>query len=235
MGRRMTKTMIRTKFGKAELKATYGPDRKPIVKDGLKIFAQHLKKRLAEDQQNVIVIDGHTGTGKSNGGVDLALEMDKKWNIEASYVFNDEDFSEKLDKLNGPNPILFMDEGSVLLNSKNALCRTDKEIIEIFDTMRWKHITTIVCCPNAMRLNKTFLADHIDYRLICPTVAPLPGYDARGFIHFHGHWSATWSDKQSWPFIYTSVFPKMPKAYQLRYDQLKRGSGEKIIKRVCKR
>lgn len=228
----MTKTMIRTPIGNAELKRVYGGG-KPIIKDGIPLLVRHLRKRLLSDQQNVIAIDGKTGTGKSNLAVHIATLLDPKWDIEKNYLYDDHDLKIRMRDVKEPYPVFLMDEGSIILNSKNSLCKSDKDIIKIFDTMRIRHITTIVCCPNAQRLNKTFLADHVDFRLLCPKKSPIKGVDPKGFVHVHGHWSATWTDSQSWPFMYTTSFEKMSKSYKLRYDELKYKSMERITKEIA--
>lgn len=228
-------TYISTKLGKAELVRRYGSDGKPIVKDGLKVLARAIKRKTAKDYQVVAGIDGGTGSGKSTLAINLALEIDHKWDIDRFYVYELSDLSRAISyiKRTRPNnPVILFDEGSIIMNSKNALCKEDKGIVNLFDTMRYLHITSLICCPNLMRLNKTILFDHMDFRLMCPDHAPIKGYDPRGFVHVHGHWSATWSDKQSWPFIYTTIYPKMPKSMALRYDRLKTIANGKILDKI---
>lgn len=222
-------TYIRTPFGKAELKARFGREGKPIVKDGIKLLAGHIKRHVRDDHQSVVMIDGGTGSGKSNLAVHLAQCLDPQWNIEESYVYDIEDLRRALRRMTATYPVLLFDEGSIILNSKNSLKKEDKGIVGLFDTMRYLHVTSIICCPDANKINKTVLGDHVDYRLMCPSKAPLKGYEPRGFVHVHDQWKATWTDKMSWPYIFTTSFPKMSKSMAMRYDVLKRSSSKRIM------
>lgn len=226
---------VLTQFGKAELKGRYGADRKPIIKDGIKLMAKAIKKHLSKDYQMVVLIDGGTGSGKSNLAVHLALCLDPNWNLELFYIYDIDDLRRAVDSISTPYPVFLFDEGSIILNAKNTLKTDDKDIIGLFDTMRYLHVTSIICCPNAMRLNKSILFDHADFRLVCPPVAPIKGYDPRGFVHIHGKWRATWTEKMSWPFIATTSFPKMSKSMHLRYDALKKESSKRVLDRILKR
>lgn len=222
-------TYVRTQLGKAELKARYGKDGKPIVKDGLKLLAEAIKKRVKNDHQVVVGIDGDTGSGKSNLAVHLALLLDPKWNIEECFVYDVDDLRRAVRNINTPYPVLLFDEGSIILNSKNSLKKEDKGIVGLFDTLRYLHVTFIICCPNVNKINKTVLHDHMDYRLICPSESPIKGYDPRGCVHVHDQWKATWTDSVGWPFIFTTSYPKMSKPMQMRYDRLKRESSRRIM------
>lgn len=226
--------MIRTPIGDAELRARYGKDQKPIVKDGISVLVQHLKNRIKQDKQNLVIIDGPTGTGKSSLAVHIATLLNPKWDMELNYIYDEDDLRVRMDTVTDKNPVFLMDEGSIILNSKNSLCRTDKQIVSLFDAMRVKHITTIICCPNAMKINKTILTDHVDFRLLCPSKSPLPDYKARGFVHVHSHWHATWTDKDAWPFIFTTTFPKMTRAQTLQYNALKERSLNRLITKFVK-
>ena len=224
---------IMTRFGPAIPIAQYKYDGRVryVVKDGLKLFAKHLESRIAHDYQNIIVVDGQTGSGKSNCAIQLALAMNKHWDIQSNYIYDITDLRRKLRNLDN-HPILLMDEGSIILNSLNTMKRDDQDIIAMFDTLRTKHITTIVCCPNMYKLNKTFRETHCQYRLLCPVKSPIPGYAARGFVHVHSHWTSNWKDSNSFPFVYTTVFDKIPRSMQAQYDELKAKSQTRIIDRI---
>lgn len=222
-------TYIRTPFGKAELKGRFGREGRPIVKDGIKLLAKSIKARVRDDHQVVGIIDGDTGSGKSNLAIHVAQCLDPDWDLELFYIYEAEDIGKAIRNINTPYPVFLFDEGSILLNSKDSMSRDSKKISKLFDSMRYLHVTSLICCPNAMRLNKSILFDHTDFRLMCPSKAPLPGYDPRGFVHVHSQWHAIWTDKMSWPYIYTTSFPKMSKSMALKYDALKRESSRQFM------
>ena len=162
----------------------YGEYR-PIVDNGLELLVKRLKERVKHNYQNVVEINGGTGSGKSTVGMKLCYLMDNKWDMEQNYIYTVGDLKKKLKNWKTASPISLFDEGSVILNSLDTMSRDSKDVVMLFDTMRVLHWTTFICIPDHNALNKRIRDFHIDYRLICPNKPILDGYDKRGFVEIH--------------------------------------------------
>ena len=208
-------------LGRCRVLADYGPHNEYYVIDEfLPKFARLLKRNMKEDHQNVVACDGPTGGGKSTVMINLALAMDKHWTLRENYIYDRPDLERIMDE-GRTDRILIMDEGSVILSAFNSLRKEDKEIVQLFDTMRVLHNTVLVCCPNIYKLNRTFREDHVQYRLHCPRRSPVPGYKARGFVKCYEHESSEWGEDGYYTPIATGVFDKLPRGMQKEYDQVK--------------
>ena len=215
-------------LGKAEVLTTYANNQKTIIKDVCGVFAKALNKRCKQDFQNIVVVDGGTGSGKSTFAIRLARAIDPNWKLSENYIYNVNDLKQKLENPRA-SPVSLFDEGSIILSSKNSLRGDDKEIIGLFDTMRTRHWTTIICCPSMFSLNKTLRTTHIDFRCLCPSESPIYGYQSRGFVHIHGHRRGDWNNNDFFPYLTTGVFDKLPRAIQTEYNEIKNLKQARLI------
>lgn len=156
-----------------------------IYDDAFDVFIKILRKRVEEqDLQNIIVIEGQTGSGKSTLGVQLAMAIDPRFNLDNDYIYTVDDLKKKFKMrgIKGCCSVNLLDEGSVILNGKNAQKKNDKDIVALLETMRSFNWTTIICLPSFANVNKTIRDTLINYRIMCPERPLLKGYTTRGFF-----------------------------------------------------
>lgn len=128
-----------------------------VYSDAFDIFVNELATRIAHDQQNVIIIYGPTGSGKSSLALNLCVALAKKigtgFDLDKDYIYTAQDL---FDKLQDPkaNKINLFDEGSVTLSSMLATRKSDRDIVTLFNTMRSKHMTSIICNPTFEKVNR---------------------------------------------------------------------------------
>ena len=208
-------------LGRCRVLAQYGPeDEYYVIDQFLQKFARLLKRNVKDDHQNVVVCDGSTGGGKSTVMIKLALAIDPHWTLRENYIYDRSDL-ERVLREGKTNRVLIMDEGSVILSAFNSLRKEDKEIVQLFDTMRVYHHTVLVCCPNIYKLNRTFREDHVQFRLHCPRKSPVPDCRPRGFVKCYEHESSEWGEDGYYAPMCTGVFDKLPKGLKMEYDQVK--------------
>lgn len=201
-----------------------------IYDDMLDAVVKILKKRIAADLMNCIVITGRTGSGKSTLGITLARKLNPAWDLESSYVYSSSDFLEKLRTLdNNTSPIWLIDEGSYILNSKNAMARHDKFLTIALDTLRSRHITAIITLPSLFNLNKSVRDHMIDYLMMCPDKPLIPGYKKRGFFEVYRPQNQKWSDKIFWQLCGAGVYSALDPDIDGRYQTLKRDAQNRLI------
>lgn len=212
-----------------DLIGTFGPGGKyPIYSNLLDVFADTLRKNIKNGHQNVVVANGGTGSGKSTLLIDLCYKMSKDWKLTENYIYSLKDLKRKLSKPDS-SPISLFDEGSVSLNSFNSQRAEDKAMSVLFDTMRSWGWSTFIAIPSFNDLNKRVRNTHVDYRLICPRKAPLPGYDPRGFFHVYKKIRYDLTDGIYWQHIGTGLFKKLAPRYDREYQTLKHASQVRLI------
>ena len=198
----------------------YGEFR-PIVDNGLDILAERLKQRTKKDYQNVVEINGGTGSGKSTVGLVLARKLNKDWDLESNYIYTVKDLKNKLKNWKTADPVSLFDEGSVILNSLDTMSRDSKDLVMLFDTMRVLHWTTIICIPDHNALNKRVRDFHIDYRLICPNKPLIDGWDKRGLVEIHSYERSDFGKGYA-PLRMTTRYDDIPPRFRKEYNEIKK-------------
>lgn len=185
----------------------------------LKRFAQILNNRIKNHRQNVILIEGGTGSGKSTVGVTLARFMNPKWDLAENYVYYAKDFK-KLLRSRSTDLIVLFDEAAVSLNSLNYAKKDDKKMSGAFDTMRSRRWTSILIAPDKKEINSRIREIHSDYMIKCPAESPIPGYSSTGFCKIYKHKLRDFGEPY-FQLIATCIFPDMPPGLKETYDQIK--------------
>lgn len=191
-----------------------------IYEDALPAFAELLKENIRDKRQNVIPVVGGTGSGKSMTTLRLIKLMDPYWRIEPNMVYTASDLAGKLARRNEANPITMMDEGSIILNSKNTMTRENKTITVLFDTMRSLGWTTFLDIPQFSTLDKSVREFHANYLVMCPAMSPVRGYDPRGFVKIYEHVVRDWG-KSYFRHLVTTKSPLPPKTTRDKYEKIK--------------
>lgn len=141
-----------------------------IYSDAYDDLIRRLVWRIKNDMQNVIIVDGETGSGKSAFALNLCLDLAKAlgvgFDLSEDYIYDLGDLWRKLSK-EGANPINLLDEGTVTIASSNAQQKQDRQFATLLDTMRSKHWTTIVCTPSYRRVNSVLRKVHAEFKCRC--------------------------------------------------------------------
>lgn len=203
-----------------EIVATYRNGSRAVYANALEPFAAKLSARIRAKKQNVVLITGATGSGKSTIALDLCYLLDPKFNLQENYIYSVKDLKKKLKNPNSC-PISLFDEGSVSLNSGNSMKKDDKMMVVLFDTMRSFGWTSIICIPDAKSLNRRVRENHVNYLILCPNSAPISGYDPRGFCTIYEHVRRDWG-KDYWKPRATTLFPKMKPRIEKEYLAIKK-------------
>lgn len=204
----------------------------PIYSDLLEGFARHLNKRIKANYQNVVAVVGIPGSGKSTAGYRLCRLIDPYFTLEFNYIYSTADLATKLSKpKENVSPVNFFDEGSVILNSSKHSTRESTDIVVLFDTMRSRGMTSIICIPEIRSLNNRIREDHVNYLLVCGEMAPLPGYKRRGFckLFMRTRPGGTFSHSVYWKPIAWGIYKKLPPKLEKEYLTFKQRSQETLL------
>ena len=192
-----------------------------IYSDLMTALARTLKQRIKQKHQNVILVVGPTGSGKSTCALNLIYAMDPDWNIAENYVYSAEDLARKLKYRATASKITLYDEGSVSLNSLNSIRRSDNMQVVLLDTCRSLGWTTIICIPSINDLNKRIRDHLIDYVLVCSNKPLDPRLEARGFFELYKPGRDTWAKSTYYHLIGAGTYKKIEGKKAELYDRIK--------------
>lgn len=190
-----------------------------IYTDMRQIFVKKLKNRIKDHYQNVIMIDGGTGSGKSNLAVGLLRLMDPDWSISAGYAA---DTREYLDLLSNPeSKLILVDEATNVLNALEYRDARSNAAVKMLDMMRSFGRTSILCTPNFMAVNKRVRNDHTDYMLALPDKPLVRGYGRRGFFELYIPVRNLWAEDTFWQCAGAGIFPELDSETKEEYETIK--------------
>lgn len=219
---------------------TFFGRREGIFSDAYDQFVALLARRIRDDMQNVIIIEGETGSGKSALALNICLDLSRRLNcefdLETDYIYSASDLWNKL-KQEDANPISLIDEASITLASSNAMQKSDKQILALFDTMRSRHWTTVLVAPSHMRINAAVIRDHVEFKLRCtPENKPLlPGF-GRGFFECRRAVKSEFKKEEpEWLMMYAGIFGDYPPILRNEYLNLKAVRQDELMRRYVNR
>ena len=192
-----------------------------IYSDLMTALARTLKQRIKQKHQNVVLVVGPTGSGKSTCALNLIYAMDPDWNIAENYVYSAEDLARKLKYRATASKITLYDEGSVSLNSLNSIRRSDNMQVVLLDTCRSLGWTTIICIPSINDLNKRIRDHLIDYVLVCSNKPLDPRLEARGFFELYKPGRDTWAKSTYYHLLGAGTYKKIEGKKAELYDRIK--------------
>jgi len=113
----------------------------------------NIKKIVKRKWDAVFIIDGHERIGKSTLGMTCAWYLSNaKLTIE-NFAAGMTDAAEKVERLPDKS-ILFVDEGSLVFNSKDSMTREAKKLQKVLDVVGQKNMVFIIVLPSFFDLNK---------------------------------------------------------------------------------
>ncbi len=223
--------------------ATYKKNRLKlgIYSDTFDLFILELRDRIKRNQQNVVIVDGDTGAGKSTLAIHICIELAKKlkvpFDFQKDYIYSLEDL---WDKLQDPeaSTINLIDEGSLLLSSKNSMSKENKDIVNLFNTMRSRGWSTIICAPSIFQIDKGVRQVHADYRVHCSSEdhSLIRGY-GRGFFEVSKAKRNEYSKDAEpyWMLISTGIFGALPEKVDNIYQPIKYQAQQKLIDNMIRK
>ncbi len=212
--------------------ATYDGGTKAIYSDMIHELGKIFRNNLASDGQNVIVIEGQPGSGKSTLGITLARAIQKDWSLETGYVYDEKDLIRKM-KIKSTNQTYLFDEASLALNSRDSMTRSSRNILAILDTCRSRHNSLIFVLPSFDDLNKGVRDRLCQCRIFCCNKDDhiVAGYTSRGLFRVYFPRRNQFSDPW-WQSVGMGVFAKLPDALQEEYVQIKQQHQDDYIRNL---
>lgn len=181
-------------------------------------FIQLIKNRIDEDLDAIIIVEGKEGTGKSSLAVKLGYELDISFSLDN--IIYSMDIATNLIYSLSPGSVIIWDEACYDMSRRDAMTKTNKQIIKMAMATRSRNLIHLVCIPHIEDL-ETYIAE----RRACYTLSVFMRGKTRGYYNIkfpklyknkHG------AIKTNWITLFKNMrFKKLPTEIDIEYKNRK--------------
>lgn len=130
-------------------------------------FVMHLFNQAAQNYDNMVLLTGQKGTGKSSAGVQMAREwcriIGRPWDPKKYIAYSSTQLMHLIDTLPPFSPIL-CDEAINFASSENWNKPANKELKIKLGVIRTKHLFFMLCLPwSITKLDKVYFNSYVNY------------------------------------------------------------------------
>jgi len=204
-----------------------------LFDDLIGLLAKDMHDNVSNGWDNVVVVCGAEGSGKSNLAWQIAHAYNPTFDLTTNYVYSAEDFREKLKEGNDLKNTFWMDEGSNIANNRDWQSMDNKDFISILEMMRSRGWTLIFCIPSFERLDVYIREHRIRYLLECKPIqfSKDDAIRGRGYFELKKRTTSGFGFKT----IGFGKFDPIPTDVKDIYEQIKLDAQQKKIEAVTSR
>ena len=196
---------------------------------------QGLTDRLIDDAKdnvdnaydNLIVVCGAEGSGKSNWAVNFCKMYDPTFTLQERYIYDYLPFLEKLEddfaNARGGRAYL-MDEATNLASNRDWQKEDNKNFIQLLEMFRSRGLTLVLCIPSFDRLDKYIREHRARFKVECLDLPEGRKFGGRGYYELTICRTNT--------FVGIGTFPKMSDEDKEIYEKLKEESQLKKLQEM---
>ena len=197
-----------------------------LLEDLLDEIAADMRKNIRDDYDNVVIVDGGEGSGKSNLMYQLLIRYDPAFDIERGYTYDADAFRKKIREGGDIGRTFWMDEGSIIANNRDWNTQNNKSFVKVLETCRSRHYTLGICIPLFDRLDVYIREHRVRYWLHCePMTFSKGGFRQRGYCEVKKRNDVTGQME----LIGYAEYERMPEDVKEVYTQLKSSSQNKLF------
>ena len=197
-----------------------------LLEDLLGVLAEDMRKNIRDDYDNVVVVDGGEGSGKSNLMYQLLIRYDPAFDIERGYTYDADAFKKKIREGGDIGRTFWMDEGSIIANNRDWNSQQNKGFVKTLETCRSRHYTLGICIPAFDRLDVYIREHRVRYLLHCePMTFTEGGFKQRGYCEVRKKNDVTGALE----LIGYAEYDKMPEDVAKQYKEMKLASQDKLF------
>lgn len=191
-------------------------------------------KNLENEYDNVIVIEGKEGSGKSTLAIQLAMKINPEFDLETDYIYSYDEMIEAItDKEKDDRGRVFLlDETSAIMNNRDAMTSSSKNMVELLEMMRSRGWTLIMCIPSVERLDKYLR----DYRIRYLLKAVEMSWDLKRTEQSRGYYELRYKKGNSYETFHTvayGVFEDLDPELKAKYKKIKNRSQERKMREIA--
>ena len=229
----------RTRIGECVVKSAeliIYPRSRPFIRylyeDFLQKLAQDMHENEKKDYDNIIIIEGGEGSGKSNLAWNLFNAYSPGFDVKSAYIYNIEGMRERFKKEDYGGKLFWMDETSVLAGNRKWMTKDNQDFVEILETHRSKSFVFICCIPHKER-SDLYLRDYrARYVLKC---SPMKFPIDKGKKRMRGYFELWKRDEDTDELKHVGYgeYPIIPPEEKQKYETIKADFQEKFRQRIA--
>lgn len=193
--------------------------------DGLlEAVAGTMRYNIQRDYDNLIVITGKEGSGKSNLAYSLCKAYDPRFSIEDGYVYEYDGFMRRLDEMveggQDKGKVFWLDEATNIASNRDWMHSNNKQFIQLLEMMRSRGWTLILCIPSFERLDIYIREQRV--RMVLTALQTSWDFDPetkRGYFELKT--PITSYDKRYFKTAGYGTFPPMDAEAKAKYEAIK--------------
>lgn len=201
--------------------------------DGLlEHLAEDMHKNIDNEFDNLVVISGREGSGKSNLAYHLCKLFDPEFSVEEGYIYEFPAFIKKLTEGGDDRgKIFWMDEATNIASNRDWMKGDNKTFIQMLEMMRSRGWTLVMCIPSLERLDVYIR----DYRVRYLLIAKEMRWEGRTVVR-RGYAELKIPKKNGyWFTLGYAEFPRMEPAEKELYEEVKRRHQDDKIAEIDER
>lgn len=193
----------------------------------LNCMVKDMRERITQHYDNLVMINGKVGTGKSTLAYAAAKLYDPQFDLEDGYIY---DWGQLIDKAADGDiqsgRAYILDEGTRISNNRKGMTKSGRNFIEFLETNRFKEATFFYVIPKFARADSYLKSDRVTHRLITKSLAwdhatvKSRGY-FKGKIPIDSDLDDDSTDYMDWKDLGYGKFPELPPEIKKIYDRLK--------------
>ena len=185
------------------------------------------KDNVDNAYDNLIVVCGAEGSGKSNWAVNFCKMYDPTFTLQERYIYDYLPFLEKLEddfaNARGGRAYL-MDEATNLASNRDWQKEDNKNFIQLLEMFRSRGLTLVLCIPSFDRLDKYIREHRARFKIECLDLPEGKKFVGRGYYELTICRTNT--------FVGIGTFPKMSDEDKQIYEKLKEESQLKKLQEM---
>ena len=201
-----------------------------LYKDLLQLLAKDMHENVKAHYDNIVMIEGGEGSGKSNLAWNIIDRYSPGFDISQTYVYNMDGIRDRFAAADYGGGLFWMDETSQIASNRTWQSDDNKDLVSILETSRSKGFLICGCVPKIDRVDIYLRAYRMRYQLICrPMSFPSTGYKPRGIFELLKRNNETGNMEH----VGYGLFDKMPDEASQIYEPIKADFQEKFRQKIA--
>ena len=201
-----------------------------LYEDLLQKLADDMHRNVRADYDNVVMIEGGEGSGKSNLAWNVIESYSPGFDISQTYVYNMQGIRERFAAADYGGGIFWMDETSQIASNRTWQSEDNQDLVGILETSRSKGFSIIGCVPNISRVDIYLREFRMRYLLRCrPMKFESTGYKPRGIFEL----LKRNNESGNMEHVGYGTFDPMPASSKEIYEPIKAEFQERFRKKIA--
>ena len=201
-----------------------------LYEDLLQKLAEDMHKNVSDDFDNVIMVSGGEGSGKSNLMWQIFNAYSPGFDISKTYVYNMDGIRERFAAADYGGGLFWMDESSQIASNRTWQSEDNKDLVSILETSRSKGFTIGGCVPKIDRVDIYLRDTRMRYHAIChPMQFKTTGFKPRGIFELYKRNNETLKMDH----VGYGLFDPMPPEAKAIYEPIKADFQERFRLKIA--